>query len=247
MVLVLGDVHGKLEPFKATIMKYGITDCSVIQVGDFGVGFESFGKERERLKEFNKFLAKRNISMYVVRGNHDDPAYFTGLKVLSYSHLTLVPDYTVLELDGKRILCIGGALSIDRVNLINYDENKRLSSYEPTNICSYWKDEVVPLNKEVIAGLQNIDVLISHTAPSFCYPPMYPLAPIVQEYVPNDPTLIADLQKERNLMDEIFELLTANNNNITHHFYGHFHSGHNEFINGCYHRLLAIDEIYTAF
>jgi calcineurin-like phosphoesterase family protein len=64
------------------------------------------------LENLNKFLHEKDIFMIAIRGNHDNPEYFKG--DYKFTNLHLVPDYTVLKLEGQNFLFIGWSISIDR-------------------------------------------------------------------------------------------------------------------------------------
>ena len=58
-------------------------DFIIFSCGDFGVGFgynnpREEKKEHKKLSILNDFLNKRNIFLYVVRGNHDNPIFYDG-------------------------------------------------------------------------------------------------------------------------------------------------------------------------
>ena len=86
----------------------------MIQVGDFGAGFRK--DFLDDMLYLNDVLNEYNVTLYVIRGNHDDPKFFNGNH--NWGNLKLLKDYTVLDLEGKKILLIGGAISIDRGNRI---------------------------------------------------------------------------------------------------------------------------------
>ena len=69
---------------------------------------------------------ERNVECYMIRGNHDNPAYFEGT-TFSYKRFIAVPDYTILQACNHSILCVGGAISIDRIYRIN-EWNTEISS-----------------------------------------------------------------------------------------------------------------------
>lgn len=113
-MVFLGDVHGKFDKMLDGIERYDIRNETIIQVGDFGVGFLRDKEQMELyLSSLGEILSDRRITMYVVRGNHDDPNYFNELKIYGRG-LILVPDYTYLGIDGQVVLCIGGGVSIDK-------------------------------------------------------------------------------------------------------------------------------------
>lgn len=240
MILFLGDIHGNFEKLKSQITRIDLTDCTIIQVGDFGAGYSSTTKELETLQGLNDFLANRNIMVYAIRGNHDNPSFFNGS--WKFSNLELIPDYSVLTLDGHKILCIGGAISIDRKRSLERD----LVSYMQGNLTqSYWKDEVVRFDEDFLNNIRDIDIVVTHTAPDFCFPnnKTQGFGDTVQRFAMKDPNLIYELVNERHIMTRIFDILKRSNR-IQKHFYGHFHDSSVEQFDGVTHRLLNINELY---
>mgnify|MGYP000843853910 FL=1 len=237
MILVLGDIHGNFNYIKTYINRYKISDCYIIQVGDFGIGFNSYEKDMDILDSFNTFLKNAKIIMYAIRGNHDNPSFFDGS--VKFSNLELVPDYTVLKLDEINILLIGGAISIDRKSRIL--ENTSNIRYGIESRC-YWITEKIVYNEDFIKDVRNIDVLITHTAPDWCTPDnKFGVGRFVESFADSDSSLISELKEERALMSKIFNELKSNNN-ITKHFYGHFHRSDTTLMGNCSHILVDINE-----
>jgi hypothetical protein len=218
LLLFLGDNHGEWSALFYELKLRDITNCNIFSVGDLGIGF-SFDEE-QNVKFLNKEFKRRNINFYGIRGNHDNPLYFKGDDRIVLSNFELIEDYTIIEYGGKTIQCIGGATSVDRTG--------RLEGL------SYWKDETVDF---VPDKCSKVDVLVTHTAPSYCFPQQF--NDMVYGWAEVDHNLIQDLTKEKKLMDEIFSICRP-----AQHFYGHFHSSHREVINDCKHVLLDIDELY---
>jgi predicted phosphodiesterase len=230
----LGDVHGNwryLEWVLSSSFK-SFVDSDIIQVGDFGVGFRTLEQEMTALYEINDTLYAINAMLYVIRGNHDDPTYFNTNK-LEFSNIKFLKDYTVLNCSGKNILCVGGAVSIDRV-------------YRHNNNMHHFKGEEFNLNLDLLPNSteKNIDIIVTHTSPTFCYPTGF--NNLVYSFAANDPTLLDDLNKERKLLDELFNKIQELGHNVTNHFYGHFHTSHIDTINKIQHRLLTINELYLC-
>ena len=75
------------------------------------------------LDEMPSRMNQANNWIVFVRGNHDNPAYFDGA-TFYYKRFIAVPDYTILQACNHTILCVGGAISIDRIYRIN-EWNKR--------------------------------------------------------------------------------------------------------------------------
>ena len=157
-----------------------------------------------------------------------------------YSNLKLVPDYTVMDIYDKKYLFVGGAISIDRK--LRLHDMQEAASYGD-KIEKYWFDEVFVLDEEKLANITGIDVVISHTAPNYCYPAdKLGFGKLVNGFAKNDEPLIEDLKKERDDITKMFEILRKNGNNISEHYYGHFHFS-NITMNGyTNHYLLNINE-----
>lgn len=228
--IFLGDIHGLFKTTMEKMDRMRISDCFVIQVGDFGIGYSSFETELSYLNKLDTFCRERNIIMYVIRGNHDSPEYFNGNFI--FNNLKLMPDYSVVEIDGKKILLIGGAVSVDREN----SKKKELEEAEKGNIIKkYWKDEVFNLELDKVKHLSDIEIVVTHSSPNYCFPLIDNISHI------DDKELVNDVMKEREDIAKLFEVLTIKNN-ITHHIYGHFHNSNEEVHNNCKHILLGISE-----
>jgi predicted phosphodiesterase len=218
MILVVGDIHGEFEELKQSLIKKMITDCYVIQVGDFGIGFNLINSDLRRLIDLNSFLEERNIIMYVIRGNHDNPDFFKGN--IKYSNLILMEDYTVLELDDRKILCIGGAISIDRTKRKN---DQRINRKSGDKRRLYWIDEHIFFDESKIKNLKDINIMITHTAPDWCEPDnKINFGDLVDQFAVYDPTLKHELREERKLLSNIYDIVSENSN-IEKLYYGHFH------------------------
>jgi hypothetical protein len=219
-LIFLGDHHGNWSDLFYLIDKNNISNCNLISVGDSGIGFEYKTRQLQTINRLNKVFEEKNIYFKAIRGNHDDPAYFKGDDRIALKHFELIEDYSVWEYNSKSIQFIGGAVSIDRTG-------------RAPNV-SYWLDEGVIFNKN---ACKKVDILVTHTAPSVCFPQSF--NEMVYGWAREDAYLIEDLNDERSVMNEILKLCDPE-----YHFYGHFHSSWSEQINGCRHRLLAINELY---
>ena len=123
-IIVSGDIHGDFNQlvFKLCI-QYKLTDTLLIVAGDCGFGFEKKEYYEQMVRRNTKRMNQANNWIVFVRGNHDNPAYFEGT-TFSYKRFITVPDYTILQACNHSILCVGGAISIDRIYRIN-EWNKR--------------------------------------------------------------------------------------------------------------------------
>ena len=76
--------------------------------------------------------------LILMRGNHDNPDYFEN-RLIDYPRMKTIPDYCVIQFSGNNILCIGGAVSIDR----EYRETQMgLAKLKNRTVTYYWKDEI---------------------------------------------------------------------------------------------------------
>lgn len=237
-IIYLGDIHGNFNLIKSFVKRFNITNAIIIQVGDFGIGFKKLEKEKAELDLVNEELVKRDITVYAIRGNHDKPEYFEN-DPFGLSNIKMLPDYTVLNINDKNILCIGGAVSIDR-----WDRKRDDLLYDRE---SYWETERFNPDYDRVSEMRNIDIVVTHTAPSYCeIDNSNGFGHYVESFMYNDDLLRKDLIEEREQMDRLFAILTQHND-ITHHYYGHFHRSATFNRDGIIHRLLNIGEFYEEY
>ena len=236
-IVVCGDIHGKFNTliYKMCI-QYGLTDTLLIVAGDCGFGFEKLGYYENIFRHNSARLAKSNNWIAMVRGNHDDTAYFNEERI-SHLRFRTIPDYSIVQACGNSILCVGGAVSIDRSFRKEYDSRNKAS-----NTVSYWTDEMpvfdeMKLNK--IDKQFRIDTVITHTAPSFCE---LISKSGLSDWAARDAELMADCEKERNTMDRLFEHLKTAGHPMSHWYYGHFHQSWNAEVDGVLFSMLDILE-----
>lgn len=220
-LLFLGDHHGQWDFVFDIIVTKKIENCYIICVGDGGEGFISKDKQLRQFEYLNNEFKNKNIEYKSIRGNHSDPYFFQKENIISLSNFELIEDYSVYQHDSKLIQFIGGAISIDRTGR--------------KEGVSYWKDEKLVFDKD---KCQKVDILVTHTAPSWCFPQQF--NEMVYGWAKEDAYLLEDLTDERAVMNEIFKLCKP-----SLHLYGHFHTSVTERINGCMHKLLDINEIWS--
>lgn len=215
-IIFVGDIHGDINQIAFHQKLHKLTDTLYIQVGDFGIGFKNKYKEVQTLEYYNNIFKNKNNFLYAIRGNHDQPSYFTG--DFDTSNIKLVPDYTVhtfnINEQNINILFMGGAVSIDRIDRKGY-----LSNGEVGN--DWWKGEEFYFDNEKLKKFDNIDIIVTHTSPDICLP--FGKSSIVETYKQYDHCLEADLKHERELLTETYNILKEKNN-LKYWFYGHFHN-----------------------
>lgn len=221
-VYVVGDLHGEFQLLKHKIREQEITDSYIIVAGDCGFGFEKPEHYRQVYNKMLKILSKQNVTIIFVRGNHDDPDYFNGNLTINYKYFKTIPDYSVLTFgieNTHNILCVGGAISIDR----RYRKNEESKYTNGKRF--YWENEPPVYLPEVLDKINEdglkINSVITHTAPSFM--PLTDKTGIAS-FITFDNTLEIDVINERLTISQLYEHLVKKDKHIiVNWFYGHFH------------------------
>lgn len=225
-VCATGDCHGNFRTLVNSICnQYKMTGTLVIVCGDIGIGFHKRGYYTDEFKWMQERLARCGNCLVMFRGNHDDPDYFC-LEEYSefqepgrggrYSNVFLIDDYTVLQTTKGNILCIGGAISIDRSSR--------------TMGISWWKDEKFCMPDELDyteIEMNNVTVVATHTCPSCCGP----LFNDAMGYEMCDKMLMCELQNERLDLLDVYKNIKKTSD-IRLWLYGHFHSHFYDFVEG---------------
>lgn len=216
-IIMMGDTHS-ISILISTMAKADLSDCIVIHVGDIGI-FDRYLKDIDTILEgVNNTFRDKNITFYGIRGNHDDPAYFTEEYFNKFDHLKLVPDYTKINIQGEEFLFVGGAISVNRKDLVQNDD--------------WWEDEVFVLKPELAVSC---DVLITHTT----HPYVGPVDKSrITHFLDNDPSLWSQLQIERRNLHTLFKKVRPKK-----HYCGHFHVSEALDHMGCMCRILNVGEL----
>lgn len=239
-VLVSGDIHGD---FKGIVFKlciqYGLTNTLLIVAGDCGFGFEKPGYYDMIYNQVAGRLRKANNWVVFIRGNHDDPAYFSE-EIIAYKRWRCVPDYSIIQACGHNILCIGGAVSIDRLE--RQEENARRRERGHLLTAVWWPDEAPVYDEDALDFIPveySIDTVITHTAPSFCE---LQHKQGLKSWSAMDPELIRDIDDERRTVDKIFNNLRRHEHPVERWYYGHFHQSWTGQREGVLFYMLDIEE-----
>lgn len=191
-----------------------------IFAGDCGIGFNKPKYYTDLFEKFNKVLNYNNSFIIFVRGNHDDPSYFDG-EVINLSNIKAVPDYSVISVKGHNILCVGGAISIDRT--WRKKQEDRINRFSVSNKKKlYWDGEAPVFNEDALREIAEntvIDIVVSHSSPSFATPENHGF---IDEWADEDENLKSDIKNERIVFDKIFNTLRELNSQPKYWAYGHF-------------------------
>jgi len=219
MIYITGDTHGNTtidKIFNLAIYGKLTKNDYIIVAGDFGLVF-NYKFNTEKYKEEEKILDRLdNLKPMIlfVDGNHEN---FERLdeyeEVDAFGSKCGLIRPTVLHLkrgrvyliDGKKILTIGGAHSIDGTNRRLF---KMMHGYD-----IWWERELISYEEEQTAmdSLEEhdwtFDYIITHTAPKDIIPPMFKFS-----YIENDPV--------SNFLNFIY---TNKRLKFTKWYFGHFH------------------------
>lgn len=230
-VIICGDIHGHFE------VVYGhlyAANTLFIVAGDCGFGFQPLcDYDQLYSSKMGRNLSKRNNTILFIRGNHDNPRIFDGETYIKKRALC-IPDYSVVRTARHNILCVGGAVSVDRC--IRKQDPNASSLYWPKEIPVFDPKEIKKITKSRI----RIDTVVSHSCPSFC-PPQTKDG--IEIWLAQDKDLHQDIENERKTMDKIWNGLKAEGHPVQQWWYGHYHRSAWMNYEGCYFRLLDINEM----
>jgi hypothetical protein len=147
MIAVIGDLHGNVARLKYldSIIDPGVP---FLQVGDLGW-------YRDVKEDFIRWGLRAQRKLYWIKGNHEyfpDVPIDAAAPVEMYENLIYVPGGHVLELDGKRIGCLGGAASID-------------FKWRTPGLDWFPEENILPFEEERARAWKGIDLMVSHVPP----------------------------------------------------------------------------------
>ncbi len=248
-LIFLGDTHGRnMQIAPQLLSKFGLDNKdetkAIVHVGDFGIGFKTVMGDKLEMDYLNERLKKYDVTLYIVRGNHDDPIWFNSdfhdvnELLEDWSNIVFVPDHTLLTLEVKgkeepiKIYCNGGAVSVDRIRR--------------TTGRSYWTNEKfnLPTQEQLDEIPDDLDIIVTHTRPLGVMPVGIDN---IQGWILEDGQLEEDLKREAQDMWVMFDAIREKNKlsgKEINHFYGHFHMHLSSRTNHIKHTGLNINELY---
>ena len=189
-------------------------DSVIIVSGNCGIGSKSEGYYISLFEKFNNALKINNCNVLLMRGNADDPSYFSEGKI-NLSNIKTIKDYSVIKFKHYNCLCIGGAISMDR--------KWKIIQGERLGRKLYWEDEGVKYDENALNEIiQNYDIgcVVTCSCPSFVFPGTNSFRK--SKWINNDKELIKDLTEERNTMDKIYHKIIETNKKPYVWAYGRF-------------------------
>ena len=161
MIYITGDTHRDFSRLNRVEFK---EEDMLIILGDAGINY-CLNEEDNRFKEY---LKKYNVKMFCIRGNHEErPENIRTYKEINmfggkvyvednYPYLIFSKDGEEYTIDGKKILVIGGAYSVDKEYRIMHGHK-------------WFKDEQLTKEEmniilEKVKG-KHFDIVLTHTCP----------------------------------------------------------------------------------
>lgn len=168
MRFVTGDIHGDVYEVVNAIRKYGIQKAdSILLLGDVGVNY--YGDANDGLRKH--ILNNTNVPVLCVHGNHEmrpetirsyyEEEWHGGIVYIQdeFPNIRFAKDGEVYDFDGKKVLVIGGAYSVDK----HYRLSRGLRWF-PDEQAS---EEVKRRVEAKLASLNwKVDAIASHTCPA---------------------------------------------------------------------------------
>lgn len=161
MIYITGDTHRDFSRFYKLKKD---SDNMLIVLGDVGINYYLYEED----KNCKESLKKLKLKLFCVRGNHEErPENISTYKEVEmfcgkvfieeeYPNLIFAKDGEIYNIDGKKILVIGGAYSVDK-------QYRLLHGYK------WFKDEQLT-KKEMDTILEKVkgkhfDIVLTHTCP----------------------------------------------------------------------------------
>lgn len=161
MIYITGDIHRDFSRFYK--LKKDSNNMLIV-LGYVGINYYL----NEEDKNYKEYLKKLNLKLFCVRGNHEErpenistykEVEMFGGKVLieeEYPNLIFAKEGEIYNIDGKKILVIGGAYSVDK-------QYRLLHGYK------WFKDEQLTKKEmDTILGKvkgKHFDIVLTHTCP----------------------------------------------------------------------------------
>lgn len=166
-IYITGDIHGNLSGLQkwCQVMEPKVTDMIVI-LGDVALNYYGGRKDYERKRQANTL----GPDIFCIHGNHEmRPADADGYQLIDwhggkawndprFPNLIFAKDGEIYDLDGKKIIVLGGAYSVDKYWRLANDYAWFPNEQPSEEIKEYAVEHLDSINWRV-------DAVFSHTCP----------------------------------------------------------------------------------
>lgn len=226
-LIICGDIHRKLKELVQKLEKFDISKASLVVCGDFGAGFGGKETMDKLYEECKSSLEEHEITIYAIRGNHDDPKFFKDPEKYDYPRLEFLKDHSLYEIEGRTIYTIGGANSIDYEWRQEWNKEK---GDEENKV--WWEDEdIVRVPVEKIPT-KTVDILVTHEAPLV-------FSPIPTRLDGCSTEVYEKILSSRTYLNSVLKEM-----NVKYWFYGHYHTSYSGSYNSVIWRCLDELELF---
>lgn len=230
-----GDIHGDTNELTYEIIKRDLKDCTIILLGDVGI-FRY--RDYKRYKYLDTTCSERNITVYALRGNHDNPGFFNDLTnpIIKrfwekFTNFKPLKDLTILLTSNRnKILTLPGAISRDRCTRKNW-RRTYVHEYDYYRGGDWWPKEIIPQLPE---DLGEFDAILSHNGPIPCRG----IITIPDSFKAQDEAVESDIAQEQKYLHNIQVKLKPKV-----WWFGHYHNQYDYESNNTKYRILAISEL----
>lgn len=202
-ILIFGDTHGDwnaLNQLTVKVSKRHEDITAIVQVGDHG---QFWHTKNNGLSQLNP--VRKDIPFYFIDGNHDNHPYLREYDKHPHApNVFYQPRGSVLEIESLRLLCMGGASSIDK--------DYRLSLMNQGSLPIWWPEETITREEfeKTMAAQGPFDAVLTHEKAE-CYiydPPSHH----------HDPSIAHIGKSDRIAVQSVIE-----HHRPRFHFFGHWH------------------------
>lgn len=163
MIYVTGDIHGQIDRFGEKPLKRLKKQDTLVVLGDFGFLWDDSKQEQKNLK----WLAKRRYQLLFIDGCHENFDLLRDYPIVEYKggrarhlggNLYYILRGSVLDIEGKKLLCFGGGESEDKE--------------EREEGVNWWRaempttDELEACREHLQACGDRVDYILTHDAPT---------------------------------------------------------------------------------
>lgn len=211
MIILTGDTHGHFDSIMDFCNEYETSEDDIMVIlGDAGINF--FLDDRD--VDTKDQLAQLPITLFCVHGNHEErPENIRGYEEmewhggivsyeLDYPNLLFPKDGEIFDFDGKKVIVIGGAYSVDKYYRIA-NGLPWFPSEQPDDVTKEY------VERQLSRAGWKVDYVFSHTVP-LGYVPHHALLPTIDQST-------VDTSTEK-WLDQIERKLT-----YEHWYAGHYH------------------------